>query len=921
MSEQSISHVKRMKHQGGSVLLLCIGAVVLMATLATYFITAVDLQREASKNIGMSHIVQMGQSTALSEVMQKILDEVASGKASSYQRSWRYDYHSVNVDGEPRYGWEGSWKLAGSAKLPRPGLVNDHRINLDHKDGIDHIFNGLDDGNNYMQDRGTLALGIPIPQGASHYKTKQSFNTFVRWNDLQFFNKNLREVPEADDPVYVLRYAALVYDNEGLMPINHNFPSLDPSDPFKGPPAYNPSIPDDEDYLHFQSYVNRYARALKSMVGGELVKIGNRSQSINAQNQYREGYDEYDLETLWVDASGKLMDASFKSDARRDTHLRTTIDSVFRGSGMARWSGSTDANYMTYNSGGPRTTPWDVNTAVRNESNYGQDRNEALHLTPYGRGMRDDSWLGAEKGVNQIDSTKGAARNPNCPWRINVLTGSGNAVYAMLYGMSSHLRHGETSTVPNADLFGLNYPEAFPLAIDAGRDVKVIGELHPQEELDREAWGNKGPNSGGPQAMSNWNYGTPTSRAKSYAEWVTGLQWDISSPTVASFLNVLPKSSGTELSYGGLPRDYNTSNNIYRKYPRRAYINSYWWDLHDSMMRTIMVANKAWNKRTPTEESNYGAVDDTYVADDSSYIKRFSTGTISQSDPAVMRLNFELEFLRIIGESLPTGGYTINDGVLGSAVTGNVVTTGFGRTRGTRDFGGTPKWRYTFTKYPSQLQPTANVRAMEYLLNDYRMSLLGSEALDFNGDGYAESTTNGWKLGGQTVWSWWWDGVHEVNDEATNGWLTVPTWYRFYDGDANIYRLEGANWRALNGAERTKLLAVNGAFLRTTWNGTPGSVEDQWNGLTVSGIVSNGPIKNWSATGRFFIGPSKCFNYILKTQLLNLDTNIKAFEISTHGVVDIDANRDVDEKGNGSLSDIQYLYKRNYMTYFPKAYE
>ena len=922
MNNEQKNLMLQQNNRHGSVLILCVGAVVLMATLATYFLSAVDLQREAAKNIGMSHIVRMGQSTAVSEILQKILDETATGKAATQQRSWRYDYHAVNVDGVPRFGWEGSWKVSNSYKPANRSLANDHRLNLTAADALDNIFNGLDDSNGY-QPR-TLGLGLPHHQSASHYKTKGSFSTFARWNDLRFFDKHLNEVPETADPVFVLRYAALVYDNEGLMPINHNFPSLDPTLSFAAPPAYNSGSPDNDDFLHKESYLNRYARALRSMVGAELVLTGSKTQAAIPNNQYREGYDEYDLENLWADAGGVLRHASFKGDARTNhnsTKLRSAIESIFRGTGMGRWGSG--ESYVTYNAGGQRATPWDVALSVRNESNYARDRNDALHLTPYGRGMRDDSWHSTECGVNQVNAGQGASRNPNVPWRINILTASGDVVNAMLHGMSSHLRYdnGNPRAIPTADLFGANYPEAFPLAIDEGRDVKVIGELHAQEEVEREAYRQNGPNNGGAQDMENWNYGTATARATSYAEWVTGLSWDITAPGDPSFLDVLPKSSGTGMSYGGIHRNYNTTHSIFQKMPHEPYVNSYWWDVHDSMMSTIFVAYQVWNTGLSTEPAMWHYIDDTFFADPASHIQRYSSGTMIESDPAVMRLNFEQEFLRILGESLPTSGVSVSDGVIGSAQTGNVVTTGFGREDGCRDFAGWPAWRYSFCKYPSQLQPTANTRGLEYLLNDYRMSLMGSEALDFNGDGYAESTTNGWKSGNQTVWSWWWDGVHEVDNEALYGWLTVPTWYRFYDGDNNIYRLENSTWRALTSAERTKFLAINGAFLRTTWSGASGSVEDQWNGLTIPGIVTNGPIKNWSATGRFFIGPSKCFNYIVKTQMLNLDTNKKAFEIATHGVVDIDANRDVDEQGNGSLSDIQFLYKRNYMTYFPSAYE
>ncbi|NRA38702.1 MAG: hypothetical protein HRU15_11220, partial [Planctomycetes bacterium] len=372
--------------------------------------------------------------------------------------------------------------------------------------------------------------------------------------------------------------------------------------------------------------------------------------------------------------------------------------------------------------------------------------------------------------------------------------------------------------------------------------------------------------------------------------------------------------------------------------------HSYWWDIHTAFTKATAVAHQVWNRgrANKPQQLRSGWEKYSHFTDPDSYIEGPTDSHIPLRHAQTMRLQFEQEFLRILGEGLPVKDsfaipskiYEAKEGVIGSALHGKWVTTGFGN-QGNWSKSEYNKDVHTFNKgaesysqkYPSRLDASDNTRAMEYLLNDYRHSFLGSLPLDFNGDGYAESTCNGWQQDGETVWSWWWDGVYEVDDDDasdpdSNHWLCVPGWYRFRKSEI-IERQVNGNWQKLSKigspSQHTRFLEINKAFLNKHWDADvsdhTSELTDPWNNIErIRGVVLDGPVKNWSATGRFFIGPSKSFHMVRKVQMFNLDLEQKAYEMSTHAIVDIDANRDDD------FSDLQYLYKRHTKSYYSSAY-
>ncbi|MFW5828885.1 MAG: hypothetical protein ACOCXA_01370, partial [Planctomycetota bacterium] len=182
---------------------------------------------------------------------------------------------------------------------------------------------------------------------------------------------------------------------------------------------------------------------------------------------------------------------------------------------------------------------------------------------------------------------------------------------------------------------------------------------------------------------------------------------------------------------------------------------------------------------------------------------------------------------------------------------------------------------------------------MEFFLNDVCISLFGSAnpdydpetattlhgiAVDFNGDGMAESTVTGWWDGRQTVWSWWWNGLGpsegldtDLDDPAHNdavpAWMKTGAWYRIQPAAAvgdRILRFNGVEWESVDpglpgGAD---FLEVNDLWL------TPAT---QWpSGSRLPGIASTAPIRPFSHTARLFIGHSESFTIFLRGQLFDL---------------------------------------------------
>ncbi|NRA39043.1 MAG: hypothetical protein HRU15_12945, partial [Planctomycetes bacterium] len=147
---------------------------------------------------------------------------------------------------------------------------------------------------------------------------------------------------------------------------------------------------------------------------------------------------------------------------------------------------------------------------------------------------------------------------------------------------------------------------------------------------------------------------------------------------------------------------------------------SYWFDVVSALGKATESAYFAWNRdwdpRLRDKDGRTEAGPVKTKTDPGSLIRP------SESDRDAMIQQVEEEFLRILGENLtnPSTGL----------LAGNKVETGYGAPR--------PM---------SQLYPSTNTRAMEYLLNDIRMSFFGTDARNFNADGdgsddYAESTVN-----------------------------------------------------------------------------------------------------------------------------------------------------------------------------------
>ena len=198
-------------------------------------------------------------------------------------------------------------------------------------------------------------------------------------------------------------------------------------------------------------------------------------------------------------------------------------------------------------------------------------------------------------------------------------------------------------------------------------------------------------------------------------------------------------------------------------------------------------------------------------------------------------------------------------------------------------------------QFEAQLPPSANTRAMEYVLNDVMISLFGKAnphfdldgdpldeniAVDFNGDGYAESTVTGW-YNAETdsrYWSWWWDGLGPyVQLSLQNEYMKQAGWYRF-DGNGNVLRKVGEQWQAI--PDSTTFFAYN----------------DIW--LTGNNAY---PIKPFAKTGRLFVGKSRMIYGFVRGEVYNILTK------KTMAATDRNFSYHVDPNDDGDFSDSHLL--------------
>ena len=809
-----------------TVLIMSVAVIVLMVTMATAFLRAVSPQRGAGQRQLIQRLADVAARSAQAHAIDAILDDYNNQSFTSLRGSWHQAFLPLAADNNAVESWEESG-ITGTARV----AVLDDDINVLPENRLLWMLSrwGLD--------------SVPVYAGKSSSFSKvlgaiddnDSSLPAARWYNLSYLDKNMLsiidqsadELEALNNAQYIMRYAVEILDADSHININPdypNFPNISGEPGYDNmqpsfPVHYDASDPDNLNYLKYQSYLQRFGRAIRSM-------HSTRDARSNNLHPYVYGYEPFDTER-----SDIALDGTQRGNSKATYSIfssRIMSEYFFRGdvSRWNTWANSHDNKQQTFIYAGPVHSPWIIAPVWDGSGTQAVDYSlpqTAQLLQPYGQGLRDQSW---DPGRANSWHNGTSANNPNVPWNVNALTASVYVRSHMLLSLSADLmfqERGNGSRSSQMNLFGEQYPDPFPLSLDDGRHVDFIG-------LD------------GANGLSRIDFG-------------------------------FTMHGGTD-----------TDGQILR-----ASSNSYWWDaiagLALSLQRAQEVFNRQWDPTNTTVASGS-------IYDPASLLDPSTT------NPATIQLQIESEWLRIIGENLVDP----STGLLASLEHGNTVLVGYGDAA---------------DKKASRLEPGDNTRAMEYLLNDLRMSFFGSAPLNFNGDDVnqdgvvdqadAESTCSGWWHNGVHMWSWWWDGVQRT-EVVGNEWMQKPCWYRFWYGESQmatpympgqrnrIARWTGTMWQEyiVGDPEFDALLAINTPFLNDP-QGAP------WSDINL-------PIKPWSASGRFFVGKSKLYRLISRGQVYDNIIGKASGEVNLETTFAI-----VEDPTTNNLEDSHVIYKRYHL--------
>ncbi len=824
-----------------SSLLLVISMIVLMVTVATAFMTTMSRQRGTAVLLAARTRAEIGMEHATAKHIKLLLEDYRDtsskySKASGSSGSrWYVDSLAIgDPDGDP---WTEDGTPLGSGYRDTNNMVN--------------IGNSVN-----------LADMMNRSSGDSRNEYYGMSSEISRWHNIEFYDDFFQPIeidpslPEAQKALlrkrarYVLRYSHKTMDCDAQLTVNNNYPGA--------PILYNSASPDD--YNRYQSYLRHFGRSIKSMTA--MISNLDGRQMRSDDGDFSDTKDQFDYEELSIWADGLPMDWDGDASHRRMVNLlddlRLRRESAFR-MDPRTWVENTNGldTKTPHMKGSNRITTW--HSIGRHHGGTGMNGayyHPHFQFTPYGASM--------------LGTPLGGTDECTVPWRVNMLTCNYRALASIYGGLSSHIKHA-SSGVPyladhasksswwssgagaNADLFGPGYPEPFPLGFEDGKDIHLIGDINKSvlagttwPDYDNGYLANKQPFFGG------------------------GLSVD--DKGVAAYKN------GTWMYYP-------------------AYAHSYWADVFQAFDLTRRRIISAWESpRNLYTNHQRNSEEYFFVMQNPETGANYSGGhepswiDPATDDPDTMMNQIIMETCRILGEgyisphsgATPAQSWNRYDNSALSLLGGGEALVGL-------------NMRWDWKDRPAKrckLSLQANTRAMEFVLNDCLISLYGKAnphynpasdnlrdiAVDFNGDGYAESTVTGWynTATNARVWSWWWNGLGPEAFPANGDWMKQGTWIRFYQ-NGDIERKRGGSWIALSGAEKTEFLSVNNFLLNGNW-------------------VSDGssPVRPFSYTGRLFIGKSKKFQVFMRTEVLNIPKRKVMAATNRTFVYNIDPNNDGD---------------------------
>ncbi len=848
-----------MRNQTASVLIMVVLMLALMVSMAIGFLSIVGRQLGSAINIASQTKADVAVHQAQAHVIRAALQTadqptLLDGSTNvdyttMFNPRWRAEFSAVtDPDGDP-FTNDGLSMPAGTKSSPIGSAteVSDNPITNARYNLFDMV--GADTERDFSVNYGFAPCVDRYDSADNMY--------ISRWHNVEYMDEEFQHIEidpslsEADKAIlrksarYVVRYMAQVMDVNGMMTINNNFPVLfeDGTSIVQGNGAV-----DNTQYIRYQNYLRCYGRSIKSAFGsmGGLQYRSDDDDFLSA--------DPLDKESSGYFVDGQQVGGYYSGSHNTDYDARKRIERAFRNGDLQWMNGGIYDNVVLTSAHKGRAYTFGNITESFLGNPIRTGAGNIYTFVPYGDSMIDST-------LADPDLVAGGHVNPSnisTPWRVNVLSAPNTTIGNMVFGLSSELRfykhfgsnpYGPTlkkttgGTSANVDLLGKVYPEAFPLSLDAGRDVPCVGD-----------------GMGNDLEEAPWYYQT--------GHW---------SKRNGSFVMI----------------NSNWGNGLIATNP--GYQNSYYWDIVFALTMALRDARQAWivegdlrvdaEVAGPTIYEYQGGVNNSYIDK-------------NEHDPEDM-LNLILsETYRVLGEGriisgTPATSEDYYNAGQESLLSGGSTFCGAGSNK--------------FYQRKAKLPPTANTRGMEYVLNDIMISLFGKAnphfdlendplseniAVDFNGDGYAESTVTGWydaETNGR-VWSWWWDGLGPyVNVAPQDAYMKEPGWYRF-DGAGAIQRKVGEDW-----------VAIANTTTFTTYN-------DMW--LTGNNQY---PIKPIAKTGRFFIGKSKIIHGFVRGEVFNLLTEKTLAATSRNFAYHVDPNDD------GDFSDSHILIQSD-TTLVPKKH-
>ncbi|MFW5828977.1 MAG: hypothetical protein ACOCXA_01835 [Planctomycetota bacterium] len=835
-----------------SAVVMCVGLVVLMATLATAFLATISRTRGATRGHEQRAVLDLELDRLRHDVIAKLqaagLDHASDITVQS--QDWYRDYQAVDVNG--LHAWHIDWQDGG-------GPSEDPAVNVPWTEDprLDPM---LTDGGFWQP---------AFPTGV-YYQAGLPLVRRVERGDFSL-DANLQPIMDAsgntrDGGRYEIRQVAMNLDANAMLSLHPDWP------------VALPGMAADEKVLSWASYAQHYG----GMIRSQAAALSQAPTGISWHGHASDSPVFFDawpfrrqIEGLGLD--GELAHDKLRDNANSDNYpagnngqRALLYEGLFRRIGLAPRAGILNSDKSTIYATGPTknyATSW---TQFAPTGLYTPQQLMGFGEQSQGGGKNFDVppvyWFGFAPGLRagQPGMTGDRQAACNTPWRINLLTATPATLQAMINSLSE-----ATSLVGGRNPFGDHYPDPFPLRHNEGRFVPVA--LEKDSERGYLLMRDFGNGQGG--AM---RYATQGQAGKSDAAQHSYLRDLRQALDLALFAQRVVYVLHTD------------SNQLADKLPAACLLKT---------------------SEPPTE-------------------------------PNEIIANLLDEVYRIMGEE-------VQGGSSGRPATSNGLLQK--RTGPVGWPGGADSWRsnqqieHTIRKInkprgesveyltaDAVLPSGVNTRALEYALNDIMISLFGAanpawfragsademagRAVDFNGDGMAESTLTGWWDGSRRVFSFWWQGlgpeegldanVFNASNDLPSGvepWMLQPAWYRIYAADDVHRRAGGGSWEPLTAMERNTMKQATEPFL--SWSGFPSD--------SMPGTDNGTPIRPYAHSGRLVAGPSDSFHLLLRVELVDTVTNQVVQRLDEFGMYHRDPNRD------GDADDGHFVYRRRYT---PNAY-